>query len=190
MKPIWSDFYNLPIGSSKQMLDYEYLFDPDAFLNMEGGKWETFRKNSRKWFKNHNKVTYTNIRDNDQVRELLVDWFERKSETLLDADIITKFVLNEDKDVYSKCLYDSENKLAAINVWDENYKYINFRLCITRNESYLAEFARLMFYTDPIIWDRKKLVNDGGILDSPGLEHFKDKMNPIRKRIVYQTKTL
>jgi len=33
------------------------------------------------------------------------------------------------------------------------------------------------------------LVIDGGVLDNPGLERFKDKLNPIRKRPVYTRTT-
>jgi hypothetical protein len=74
----------------------------------------------------------------------------------------------------------------AVNAWDENWQYINFRFCIIRQgEPFLDEFARWLFYTDGQIQAKNKLVNDGGTLGNPGLEHFKDKLNPVHKRKVY-----
>ena len=47
---IWSDFCNYPVRNAckSEFLDWEYLFVAGDFNNMEGGKWETFRKNIRK----------------------------------------------------------------------------------------------------------------------------------------------
>jgi len=79
-----------------------------------------------------------------------------------------------------------DGKLVAINIWDENYKYINYRYCIVdRKEPFLDEFVRYLFYTDLVILKTGKLVNDGGTVGNQGLEHFKDKLNPIRKRKVH-----
>jgi len=83
-------------------------------------------------------------------------------------------------------LYDENEQLMAINAWDENWEFINYRVCIVRqNEPFLDEFVRWLFYTDSQIQSSGKLVNDGGTLGSPGLERFKDKMNPYRKRITH-----
>ena len=68
--------------------------------------------------------------------------------------------------------------------WDRNYEYTNFRYVLSRpGEAFLDEYARLLFYTDSEI-HRGLLVNDGGTLDNPNLERFKDKLNPISKRRV------
>ena len=74
----------------------------------------------------------------------------------------------------------------AINAWDVNWKYINYRVCMVReNEPFLDEFARWLFYTDPDIIKVNKLINDGGTLGCKGLERFKDKMNPKKKVEMY-----
>ena len=42
---IWSDFPDFPgeaLGYTPHFLDYEYIYDPRAFLTMEGGEWMTF----------------------------------------------------------------------------------------------------------------------------------------------------
>jgi hypothetical protein len=87
--------------------------------------------------------------------------------------------------VHKKYLYYG-NQIVAMNVWDENYKYINYRFCLVKSdERYLDEFCRFLFYTDMDVYFQRKLINDGGVLGSSGLEFFKDKMNPLRKRTVY-----
>lgn len=196
-KMIWTDFANRTVFSCSQyyefdeghtFFDYEYLFDPNDFQNMVGGKWEVFRKNCRKWGKKQEGWSYSKkLKDEEELAALLVSWLESKADSTQDAEIIAQFVLTKDKDVNKAYLYDGKGELTAINVWDQNYKYINYRLCITkRGEPYLEEFVRHLFYIDEEILSKGKLVNDGGVLDSPGLERFKDKMNPVRKRIVYQ----
>ncbi len=76
--------------------------------------------------------------------------------------------------------------MVGMNVWDENHLYINYRLCIVDpSERFLDEFMRYLFYTDPLIMEQNKLVNDGGVLGNEGLKRFKDKMNPFSVRPVY-----
>ena len=101
-----------------------------------------------------------------------------------------KFRINErlrqnDKGIEKKGLYKGE-KLVALNIWDENYKYVNYRFCfVDHSEPFLDEFVRYLFYTDLWILSKNKLVNDGGVLGRPGLEKFKDRLHPFRKRKVY-----
>jgi hypothetical protein len=49
----------------------------------------------------------------------------------------------------------------------------------------LDEFVRYLFYTDREILSKNKFINDGGTVGNSGLERFKDKLNPFRKRKVY-----
>ena len=184
-KRVWCDFNGWPNHpTTVQFLDWEYLFNPINFNSMNGGQWETFRKNSRKWPRTHPNWLYTYHWDNEQATQLLLDWFETKKQGVQDADLIARYVLGETPGVEKCCLYDKQ-ELVAINAWDENWQYINFRFCIVKpGQSFLDEFARLRFYTDGIIQNKNKLINDGGTVNNPGLEHFKDKLNPVRKRQV------
>jgi hypothetical protein len=191
---IWSDFPEWkPEGLKSKFLDYEYIYDPKAFLSMEGGNWAVFRKNCRKWpkrFGNH--LTYERIsaypfRNTAWGREELDDvlgcWLESKllGKKIEDEKILIQYLrFGENR----KVLWDSNQRIYGVNVWDENYKYINFRYCICRPEEYLSEYMRFLFYTDPYIQSQGKLVNDGGVLDNPDLKRFKDKMNPLQVREV------
>jgi hypothetical protein len=185
---VWSDFYDLhPDYDKLEFLDNEYIFNPNEFADLSGGRWEVFRKNIRKWPKEHPKWTYCDDCDEEQVRKVLGNWLEEKMKTVLDADILVEFAFTSNLiGIYRKYLYDGEGTLVAINVWDQNWKYINFRYCIIdMSQPYLDEFARYLFYTDPDIQISGKLINDGGSLGNKGLEKFKDKLNPVRKREVY-----
>jgi hypothetical protein len=187
-RKIWSDFENRkPNYFHSEFLDWEYLLDSKAFNDMTGGKWETYRKNARKWPKANPNWLYTGYNDPSEVSRLLGSWLEVKQKDVQDGKLIIEFLLNnkETEGISRKYLYSNGN-LVAVNVWDENWKYINFRFCIIRpEEPYLDEFARLLFYTDPIIQIKGKLINDGGSLGSMGLERFKDKLQPVRKRKVH-----
>lgn len=189
---IWSDFDNLrntdlsPNGFADdlQFMDWEYIFDPNSFKDLSGKKWGVFRKNIRKWPRNNPNWLYTRFINKEECLKLLGYWLEEKSETAQDAELMIKFIEN-DEGIEKKCLYKDE-KLVAINIWDENYKYVNYRYCfVDHSEPFLDEFVRYLFYTDKAILSKNKFINDGGTVNNVGLEKFKDKLNPYRKRKVY-----
>lgn len=182
---IWSDFEGFNFWT-KYFLDYEYIFDPVKFNDMKGGDWAVFRKNSRKWQRNNVNWEYiSDYLNREEAFEFVGNWIERKQDEIEDAELLAKYAIYE-PEIDRKFLYNSNNELVAINAWDENWKYINFRICIIKeNEPFLSEFARWLFYTDPEIQEKKKFVNDGGTLGNEGLERFKDKMNPVQKRKLY-----
>ncbi len=184
---IWSDFNNYnPFKSNKSFLDYEYIYDPKNFLSMEGGKWQTFRKNCMKWIERRledpSTYYYWTYCKGD-IKSVLEEWLKSNVDRIIEDDeVLLKYVFEGD---HRKVLRDRNGKVYAINIWDENYKYINYRYCICRPEPFLSEYARYLFYIDPIILNSGKLVNDGWVLDRPSLKSFKDKLNPVRVREVY-----
>jgi hypothetical protein len=187
-KNVWSDFYNYhPLTPQMGFLDWEYLYDSHRFNHMEGGPWEAFRKNSRKWSRKNEYWSYTSVCSSTAECALLVGkWLENKIEVAQDAELIVKCALEPVGGIRKKYLYNNNGKLVAMNVWDENYKYINYRLCIVSpHEDFLDEFTRLLFYTDAEIQVTGKFINDGGTLGNAGLEFFKNKLNPLRKREVH-----
>jgi len=190
IEKVWASFLNgiinLDGSYAPYVLDCNYIFDPVRFQDLSGKEWATFRKNIRKWPRRNPNSVYIFGNNPKQMRTLLGLWLEKKMEVVEDADVICKLILEDNSNVFKKCLYNSDNKLVAINCWDSNWKYINYRLCITLpDEPFLEEFARYSFYTDPVILREKKLINDGGDLGNLGLEKFKKKMNPVSKFPIY-----
>ena len=177
-------------------LDYQFLYNPKDFLEMKGHKWATFRKNSRKYPKRtSSNLFYRDLNDlsnfdwtpselNSDIDELCMNWSERKNHNIHDPELLVKYLYQGE---HRKGLFDGD-VLVGINVWDENFQFINFRYCIDDGEPFLNEYMRYLFYTDPEIQAKNKLVNDGGALDSKGLKKFKKKLNPTSILKVYSYK--
>ncbi|OQC75334.1 MAG: hypothetical protein BWX44_00065 [Spirochaetes bacterium ADurb.Bin001] len=178
---IWSDFGNYSLGSELEFLDWEYTYHSRDFSDMRGKKWAVFRKNSRKWPQRNNNWAYTvHAPPNKQIEALLIKWLCKKSnEEIEDAETLLWFVFNGTRRAF---LYHHE-ELIGINIWDECYfsNYVVYRYVIVNpDEPFLDEFMRLLFYQNV-----QAYVIDGGVLGRPGLERFKDKLNPIYKRPIY-----
>jgi len=187
---IWALFQSksTPLNGHYSFLDWQYIFDPTNFLHMDGKYWQVFRKNCRKWPKRNIRYNYTSQEPSGTEAGLMIaDWIERKGGSIMDGELLARFAyFEEDADIFKKYLYNNTGQLVGINAWDKNWRYINYRVCMSSpDEPFLNEFIRWLFYTDPEICKSGMLVNDGGALDSAGLEFFKDKMNPIDKLPLY-----
>ena len=180
---IWAGF---PGDIGDYLLDYNFIYDPKSFLDLSGGKWQVFRKNSRKYPNRFGDGFYTDrwhtVIDEEDVKDLFISWLEGKEGEIHDDEVMLDYLLNGD---HKKVLIDDDGKIVGINVWDENYRYVNFRHCVCDPGKFLSEYMRLLFYTDPEILSKNKLVNDGGALDSPELYRFKMKLNPIKVNEIY-----
>jgi len=189
---IWSDFNEYCPGPEwqKEFLDWEYLYDPISFQNLSGKKWRKFRKNRSKWADLYTGTLYTEtLQKSEEINALLLSWFEwRGVESIHDPEIIYQLCFSDFPGLKRKFIRRS-GQLFGINIWDENYRYVNYRFCISMpGEPFLDEYMRWLFYTDPVVVNTGKLVNDGGSLGNESLEWFKDKLNPVRKRAVYSWK--
>jgi hypothetical protein len=178
-----NEWLNLP--ENKYFLDYQYIYDPNHFLDLSGGKWESFRKNVRRFLKREKGYSYDTVVNENDIYSLLHKWLEFHKKDAQDAPFIVNHLLEPAEGDYIKYLHDKQGNLLAVNYADENYKYINYRFIIADRKKYVDEFARYCFYTDPYILSKNKLVNDGGTLGFEGLERFKDKLNPLKKIKMY-----
>ncbi len=178
---VWSDFENFGPGEEEEFLDWEYSYNSDAFKDMSGGKWKVFRKNSRKWPRDNEGWNYSfNPPKDCEIEALLVRWLEVRDE-IEDSESMLWFLL---RGPLRGFLYRGD-ELVGVNAWDSNEPYLMYRYCMTDpNEPFLDEFARLLFYQSV----PGRTVIDGGALGNPGLERFKDKLNPVKKRAVYSRK--
>lgn len=189
VKSIWAGFPEFDDTFShyadKVFLDYQYIFDPLHFATMQGGMWETFRKNSRKVLKTNPVVQYLSQPLNEEeVWHFIGCWIENKEDTVEEGLFLADFAFFSKNDRIGRKFLYLNGVLAAINAWDSNYMYINYRVCMCdETVPYISEFARLQFYQQWFYSDT--LVNDGGCLGSPSLEKFKDKMNPVEKIPIY-----
>jgi hypothetical protein len=177
---IWA----IPSGTIKtdKVLDWEYLYRADDFKNLSGGKWEVFRKNSRKWSKGNPRWRYewAPTHQIGHCFDLLGSWLSSKpeEEEIQDSDTILRYLKEHQGFTFNLW---SGDKLVGINVYDWSWKYMNFRYSFYDSfQPYLSEFLRLLFYQRAI-----GIINDGGTLGNSNLERFKDKLNPFQKSPIY-----
>jgi len=118
-------------------------------------------------------LTYVRFDNGESLADLLVQWAQGR--TIFDPDTMIRTIMSSPN---RKGLFQKDH-LIGVNVWDENWKYVNYRYCIDDGSAFLNEYLRWLFYTDNEILDKSKNVNDGGSLDSDTLYKFKMKLNPI-----------
>ena len=180
---IWSDFDNYAIGEVIEFLDWEYTYDANHFFNMTGKKWAVFRKNSRKWPRDKVWEYSVKLPKSDHLEMLLLKWLEKRPEEVIhDQEAMWWFIFKSPL----RCFLYEKDRLVGVNAWDCNEPFLMYRYCIADpDEPFLDEFMRLLFYQRNAAG---KIVIDGGVLGRPGLERFKDKLNPVKKRPVYSRK--
>ena len=201
--PNYSNFYNytneiwtglegikIPGGWKKEFFDYEFIYDPKNFLSMNGSEWATFRKNVRKFpnrYKKELRYFSSELYPPRKIENLFIKWLNKDEESdVYDPEIIIRYLLNGKNRYF---LVDENNELLGINVYDYNWKYLNFRFSFADpTYSFLSEYLRYCFYTDKTTLSYNKLVNDGGCLESEKLYNFKLKMNPLEIRKMYSWK--
>jgi hypothetical protein len=193
--PIYAGFVlSFSNRSNSTFLDKQFIYDPMDFDpdKMVGKKWAVFRKNARKWpTRSSSPCAYCLWESlnpdfqkvcTEQLQTILESWSASKGHVIYDPETFAKFALFGE----NRAVLISDNQLKGLNVWDENFKYINFRICMDVGEPFLNEFLRYLFYNHPVIKLSNKLVNDGGCLDLQGLHRFKTKLNPTNVLLVYQ----
>jgi hypothetical protein len=170
-------------GELTKFLDYQIIYDPKQFLFMVGNKWLTFRRNVHKWCsRTTGNIWYRRLDERECSKgaaNLLDKW--AKGRELEDVEVMLRFAI---RGLLRWGLF-LNGELVGLNVCDENWMYINHRLCVDRGDPFLQEYLRYLFYTSEWVQNRKKLVNDGGSLGSEGLLKFKKKLNPIKVAKVY-----
>lgn len=189
---IWSDFvgWEAPAGYVSEFMDYQFIYDPEAFQNMEGKKWATFRKNSRKWGRRNESPLYVWLLETFERKEVLEfvgNWLEPRGDTFHDASSMLEYIFHDRGGVHLYGVVDKRCRLMAIIGADISSGFVNFRYCITKDEEpYLEEAVRLEFYKTvyPLL-GIDKLVNDGGMVDNPDLAWFKERLNPVRRDVIH-----
>ena len=160
-----------------KVLDYQYIYDPKSFNNLQGKQWKAFRRNIRKYpARSGGALVYRpltdSLEDSEAAETLLLKWADGRE--LFDNELLIQFVLMGK----NRWGLFNDGVCVGMNVFDENYAFINYRYCIDDGTPFLNELMRYNFYQMPYIQNRKKLVNDGGHCDSDSLMYFKLRLNP------------
>lgn len=192
---IWADLVGFSPKKSAspkfqmEFLDYNYIYDPKEFEEMKGNRWATFRKNSRKFPRRHveRKFFWLHQAPEDDIKEFAGKVLENvSSDVIHDAQVILQYLFEGENRAF--LVHEESREILAVNIWDENYRYVNYRYAFCVDEPFLSEYIRLCFYQ---MMNKKypgKWVNDGGVLDRPSLKQFKDKLNPVEVNKIYSWK--
>jgi hypothetical protein len=173
----WADFSNTLFSLSKrELLDYEFIYEPIPNIeDLPGKKWKTTRKNIHRVQKQFGELE---IKPIEPIKDSIIENFIESylpDEELYDPEVMIKYLL------YGKNrkLLVAKNTIMGIIVWDENFKYINFRYCVVKEDPGLSDYARILFRK--YIHDNYpgKLINDGGSLDKPSLYKYKERLCPL-----------
>ena len=113
------------------------------------------------------------------IEELVLNWGEGRD--LYDVEVLVRYAFQGE----NRYALLRHGKVVGLNIFDENFKFINYRYCIDDGTPFLNEYMRYLFYTSDEILKKQKLVNDGGSLDNEGLRKFKLRLNPVHIGYVY-----
>lgn len=156
-------------------LDYQFIYRPSDFLSLGGGKWKAFRKDVKKYMRELGGgaiVGYQTLQHGaykQQVEELLLKWSANR--VLYDPEVMIRFIMEGDN---REALF-VRGIIVGLNVFDQNFKFVNYRYCIDDGSSSLNILMRYLFYINQ---SPELLINDGGCLGSDSLYRFKNKLNP------------
>ncbi len=186
---IWSGFngYPAPEGYETELLDYQYIYDQRSVAAAEGAAYATHRKNARKWPNRtgHRLEAIAAVRlAQPVIQELCGVWLEERGGDVEDVPNMLRYLLTPPPGGIVRALVDPYGYPRAIIAYDMNHRYINFRYCITRpGEPFLEDYVRSLFYASPAVQAQAgtRLVNDGGMVDSPGLAQFKERLCPVER---------
>ena len=167
-------------------LDHQFIYDPASFHDLSGHGRAVFRKNVRRFEKWHPEWAVRPPTGSDELVGALGEWLEPGQEVY---DLETIMAYLEACPAEEARVLETEEGVVAINAWDSNWAFINFRYnFVRRGVKYASEFARLRFYLEMAERRPGVLVNDGGSLGSEALFRFKEKLGPVRVDSLYSWK--
>ena len=157
-------------------LDNQYIYDPEKFKDLSGGKWKVFRRNVRKYpEQNPGVLLYKQLvpeEFEEEIEEMIVGWADNNIE-VYDPEVVIEYLFHGQH----RWGLIRNGKLVGINLADWlSETFINFRFCLDDGSPFLNEYLRLQFYLG---LEEGVMVNDGGDLGKEGLKRFKTKLNPV-----------
>lgn len=181
------------------MWDAQYVYTPGRIL--DGWKGSQFRgrrkalslalRNLGAELADCQMVAWDRERDGASTQEYLANWADSKGDGIYDPELMVEAVLGQSRNL---CPYSAgrasllvKGRTMGIAVIDRGIPgWVNFRYCLVApGVPGLSELCRMMTWqTIAQCYPDVRFINDGGCLNSPGLEQFKDKLFPVAKLFV------
>lgn len=186
-------------NSVPSLWDRQYVYRPSRLLDgWQGGQFRGRRKalslalrNLEARIENCEVVPWDKARDEKATQDYLADWAGEKGDGVFDPDRMVEAVLGElPQGLASRITLLVKGKPLGVSVIDPGIDcWVNYRYClVSPGLPGLSELCRMLTWDYIARNTAFKLINDGGGLDRPGLEQFKDKLCPVHKLNVPTTK--
>lgn len=186
-------------NSVPSLWDRQYVYRPSRILDgWQGGQFRGRRKalslalrNLEDRIENCEVVPWDKARDEKATQDYLTDWAGEKGDGVFDPDRMVGAVLGElPQGLASRITLLVKGKPLGVSVIDSGIDcWVNYRYClVSPGLPGLSELCRMLTWDYIARNTAFKLINDGGGLDRPGLEQFKDKLCPVHKLNVPTTK--
>ena len=130
-------------------------------------------------------------RDEKATQDYLSAWAMEKGDGVFDPDRMVAAVLGTiPAGLAQRLTFSVKGKPMGVSVIDPGLDgWVNYRYCLVApGLPGLSELCRMLTWDYLARHTTFKLINDGGCLDRPGLEQFKDKLCPAYKLNVPTTK--
>ena len=181
---VWAGFPGYEGTGEAELLDCQFIYDPKTFLDLSGGARQVFRKNVRRFRREHPQINYRKAAGPDELLGLFGEWLGvDEDREVYDAEGIMEYL----EHVRTAMVLEEKGQPIGMNAWDENHRFINFRYSFAVGLPRISEFLRWLFYTT-ISRMSPKQVNDGGSLGSETLHRFKTKLGPKAVNEIYSWK--
>ena len=179
--------------------DKQYVYRPSRILDgWQGGQFRGRRKalllalrNLNARLENCQLVPWEKSRDEKPTQDFLADWAGKKGDGVFDPDRMVEAVLGTiPAGLAQRLTLIVKDKPMGVSVIDPGLDcWVNYRYCLVApGIPGLSELCRMFTWDYLARHTTFKLINDGGCLDCPGLEQFKDKLCPAYKLNVPTTK--
>jgi len=173
-------------GEALQYWDHEFIYKPQIFSDLSGQHWRDVRKNLKWAREDLGEDTWLDSPGSilgEELDKLLQGWKPSDDAPVFAPETLVIYAL-EGK--HRLALRGAKTgRLVALLIWDENWKYINFRYCLTiGGVRGLSDTARVAFHLYQSVRSTK-LINDGGSLGRTGLFKYKTRLNPVAVNSIY-----
>ena len=179
--------------------DKQYVYRPSRILDgWQGGQFRGRRKalslalrNLDVKIEDCSMTPWYRPRDEKATQDYLAAWAVEKGDGVFDPDRMVEAVLGTIPAVLAQRLtLMVKDKPMGVSVIDPGIEcWVNYRYCLVApGLPGLSELCRMLTWDYLARHTTFKLINDGGCLDRPGLEQFKDKLCPAYKLNVPTTK--
>lgn len=175
-----------------QPLGYEYFYDTNGLINLQGSDWAKIRKDVNKFKKTYNyKILHKYPAQ--KVINFILEWaadkdfskYEKadKVNFFWDLDNCIDYVKNRKKFPTKRIYIEIDGQLAGFSFLHQHTNGTIIGLQQKVNSKYKG-IARFLYHEKAKMFPNK-IMTTGTSDDIPGLKQFKEELNPVKKQELF-----